>query len=418
MTLNATNLFGRTQLERNADWLAIAVAASLPWSTSATGILVVLWLIAVIPTLKAADVWIIKSLAGGLPILLVLLGIAGMLWADVPFKERIYGLESFLKLLFIPLLFLHFRRSERGLWIFFAYLLSCCVILVLSTIIHYLPAYLLLQPRSDQVPVKNAATQSGEFTICVFGLLFIARDMFKRGLRWAPVSLLLLVLVFLGNMFYVATGRTALAVMAVLFVVLGIKYLTRKEIVIAALGALILGALGWSSSPYLRARVTAAYTDLQPNGLIVKRNSSTERINFARQSLKFIAEAPVIGHGTGSISSLFRQAMEEQPGAFFTTNPHNQTFAVAIQLGLIGAAVLWMMWSAHLLLFRGSSLVEWIGLVLVVQNIVGSFFNSHLFDFVQGWTYVIGVGVAGGIVMRARLAADEDASGAILPRHD
>ena len=85
-------------------------------------------------------------------------------------------------------------------------------------------------------------------------------------------------------------------------------------------------------------------------------------------------------------------------------NPHNQTFAVAIQLGLVGAAVLWAMWIAHLLLFRGGGLAAWIGLVVVVQNIVGSLFNSHLFDFVQGWIYVLGVGVAGGMVLKQRAA--------------
>ena len=60
------------------------------------------------------------------------------------------------------------------------------------------------------------------------------------------------------------------------------------------------------------------------------------------------------------------------------------------------------MWVAHLFLFRGSGLAEWIGLVIVTQNIVGSFFNSHLFDFVQGWVYVIGIGVAGGAALRVR----------------
>jgi hypothetical protein len=62
------------------------------------------------------------------------------------------------------------------------------------------------------------------------------------------------------------------------------------------------------------------------------------------------------------------------------------------------------MWLAHLWLFRGPGLVEWIGLVIVVQNIVGSLFNSHLFDFVQGWTYVLGVGVAGGMALKKRAA--------------
>jgi len=85
--------------------------------------------------------------------------------------------------------------------------------------------------------------------------------------------------------------------------------------------------------------------------------------------------------------------------------------AVAIQIGLVGAAVLWAMWIAHLLLFHGSGLVEWVGLVIVVQNIVGSLFNSHLFDFDQGWVYVLGVGIAGGMTLKKR-AAEKSAGAA------
>jgi hypothetical protein len=59
------------------------------------------------------------------------------------------------------------------------------------------------------------------------------------------------------------------------------------------------------------------------------------------------------------------------------------------------------MWLSHLLLFRGEGLVAWIGLLIVVQNIFTSLFNSHLFDFHEGWMYVLGVGVAGGMVLRS-----------------
>jgi len=72
----------------------------------------------------------------------------------------------------------------------------------------------------------------------------------------------------------------------------------------------------------------------------------------------------VFGHGTGSIHALFEKSAVGQTGAagVASTNPHNQTLAVAIQLGLVGVAVLWAMWIAHLLLFRGNSFAEWIGL--------------------------------------------------------
>ena len=70
---------------------------------------------------------------------------------------------------------------------------------------------------------------------------------------------------------------------------------------------------------------------------------------------------------------------------------------------LVGVAVLLAMWIAHLLLFvRGAGLTAWIGTIVVVQNVVASLFNSHLFDFTSGWLYVFGVGVAGGMVLRQR----------------
>jgi hypothetical protein len=46
--------------------------------------------------------------------------------------------------------------------------------------------------------------------------------------------------------------------------------------------------------------------------------------------------------------------------------------------------------------------MPWIGLLVVVQNIFTSLFNSHLFDFHEGWMYVLGVGVAGGMTLAAR----------------
>jgi hypothetical protein len=60
------------------------------------------------------------------------------------------------------------------------------------------------------------------------------------------------------------------------------------------------------------------------------------------------------------------------------------------------------MWYFHLQLFRGSLFASWIGLVIVVQNFISSLLNSHLFDFHEGWIYVLGVGVAGGMAARAQ----------------
>jgi O-antigen ligase len=134
-------------------------------------------------------------------------------------------------------------------------------------------------------------------------------------------------------------------------------------------------------------------------------------LEYWKKSLGFFAEAPVFGHGTGSTRALFEQAAVGQTGAHaeIIGNPHNQTLNVAVQWGVTGIVVLYAMWLMHLLLFRGDGLVAWIGLLVVVQNIFTSLFNSHLFDFHEGWMYVLGVGVAGGIMLKT--SSREAASG-------
>ena len=41
---------------------------------------------------------------------------------------------------------------------------------------------------------------------------------------------------------------------------------------------------------------------------------------------------------------------------------------------------------------------------MVVQNVLSSVFNSHIFDFHEGWMYVLGVGIAGGMVLKSKAA--------------
>lgn len=393
------------KLSRLADRLVVAVAVSLPWSTSITGILLVMWLLAVIPTLDWAGLrHEISKPTGGLPILLVLLGFIGMLWADVTWLERWGGVESFLKLLVIPLLLVQFRRSEGAYEVFGGYTLSCVVLLLWSCMLALWPNAPLHFSLDYGVPVKNAATQSGEFVTCIFALAYLVYDaVIARRWSWA-VGILTVILAMLANIAFVATGRTALVVLLVLLALFAVKKLSLRGTVLLFAAAVALSALAWSSSSYLRWRTETLWTDFQKYEATDDRNSSGERAEFYKKSIGFIREAPFIGHGTGTIHSLFIQSSIGQTGAkgSATTNPHNQTFAVAIQLGLVGAIVLWAMWIAHLTLFRGSGFVEWIGLVIVMQNIVGSLFNSHLFDFLQGWVYVIGVGVAGGVALKNR----------------
>jgi O-antigen ligase len=393
------------KLEPLADGFIAAAAVSLPWSTSATAIFMVLWFLALIPTLSWVDIRReLATPAGGLPALLFALGLLGMLWADVTLLERWKGLDSFFKLLAIPLLFVQFRRSARSHWVFAGYLFSCIALLIATAVVMAIPSLALSLLHSDNVVVKNAPTQSGEFVTCIFGLLYFARHAVTRGRSLWLLGAVTVILAMLADIVFASIGRTALATALVLLILFAFKKLSAKGIALLFSAAALIAIVSWYSSPYLRARTEAIWIEIQIYETTGTRTSSGERIEFWKKSIEFVRQSPIIGHGTGSIHSLFEKAAAGQTGTagVAAANPHDQTLAVAIQLGLVGGLVLWTMWIAHLFLFRGPCMAAWVGLVIVTQNIVGSLFNSHLFDFVQGWVYVIGVGVAGGAVLSVR----------------
>ena len=155
----------------------------------------------------------------------------------------------------------------------------------------------------------------------------------------------------------------------------------------------IVGVAIWFWSPYLRDRLTTSVAELQAYRVKDAANSTGLHLEFLRKSLTFVQTAPIVGHGTGSIPEQFRNAAVGHDGASSapSENPHNQIFAVAIQLGLVGAAVLLAMWIAHFLLFlRGAGLTAWIGMIVVVQNdeyaILKSFADFERTPGVPGFT--------------------------------
>ncbi len=396
--------FGRWVLA--ADIFAVGIAICLPWSTSLTWVFVGLWLAALIPTLDFGELRrVVTAPAGGLPILLWLLALVGMLWSiQVPWEERWDGLTSLFKLLAIPLLMFQFQRSARAHWVVAGFLLSCGLLLIISWILILMPDLEVPWERhgGTGVPVKDYITQSGEFAVCIFLLIGIAFKAWRNSLRLFPIALVLIASLFFANMYSITVSRTGLFVIPALLLLLILTYCDRRQMAGALLATAVLIVTTWTFAPAVSGSVQAVLEEVrnfQPESVGTRAG---ERLEFWRKSVGFVVESPIIGHGTGSIRDQFRRAAVGQSGmaAMAPKNPHNQIFAVAIQLGLAGTAVLFAMWLAHLALFRGSNFAAWAGLVVVTQNIVSSLFNSHLFDFTQGWGYAIGVGVAGGVMLR------------------
>lgn len=382
--------------------MIILVAASLPWSTSLPAIFVCFWLLVLLP---AVDLPALQQLSRHpaciFPVLFFALAVAGMTWANVPWTTRLYYVGPLAKLLAIPLLIYHFQRSTRGVWVFLAFLASCTLLMILSWIVAIDPRFALKSGAAHGVPVKNYIDQSQEFGLCAVVLAYPILQFLRQRRFDAAVYAMVVAASFAINMIFVTISRTVLVTLPILFGIFALMHLTRRSVMFTLGITVAVGASLWLASPNLRERSNSLFSQYS---IYMSSNVPTSvglRLEFWKKSLQFFVEAPLIGHGTGAVESLFSQSAigEKGPAAEIVANPHNQTLYTAIQWGGLGVWVLWALWISHLLLFRGTSLFHWVGLMVVAQNMMTSLFNSHLFDFHEGWMYIVGVGVAGGLVL-------------------
>jgi O-antigen ligase len=337
-----------------------------------------------------------------LPVALFCLAAVGTLWSDAPWSTRLYAVGPIAKLLMLPVLLYHFERSARGMQVFIAFLVSCVVLLAMSWIVAFDPRLALKPDATYGVPVKNYIDQSQEFALCAVALAYPIIALLRAKRTLPAVLLGAIALGFVLNMAFVTVSRTALVTIPILLAVFALLHLQWRSIFVILCMTVEFYGLAWATSPHLRRTTETFARDYR---LYKEQNIPTSiglRLEFWKKSLRFVSEAPILGHGTGSIRGLFEEAAVNQSGAAadVISNPHNQTLNAAIQWGALGIAVLYAMWLVHLLLFRGEGLAAWIGLMVVVQNIFTSLFNSHITDFNAGWMYVLGVGVAAGMVLR------------------
>jgi O-antigen ligase len=186
---------------------------------------------------------------------------------------------------------------------------------------------------------------------------------------------------------------------------LGIRHFERRALAGFVAAGLALAVIAWSTSPSLRSRVTQIAAELDSSRSDFNETSAGLRVGFWKMSLNIVRDAPLLGHGTGSTQAMLAQrAAADLTAPIGATNPHNQVLATAIPLGLFGVVLLLAMWIAHFRMFLHPGHAAWIGVSVVAQNCIGSLFNSHLFDFTQGWLYAFGVGIAGGIMLREHAA--------------
>jgi O-antigen ligase len=333
---------------------------------------------------------------------------------------RLYAIGPTAKLLMLPLLFYHFERSARGMWVFIAFpgVLRAVDGDVLDRRCS-IPALAQAGWRYRRgIFVKNYIDQSQEFALCAWRWpIRSSRCCGERNLA-GGIADRAIALSFVVNMAFVIVSRTALVTMPIMLAVFALLHLKWRTNVV-----ILCAAIAWRDWRGRHRRNCAG----RPTNL------SCGIIRFTKNSISRRRSACGWNSGRNRCGSLPRRRSSDTapdrhagfssrppPGPRSGRRPGDRKSAQPDAerrgpVGRVGVVVLYAMWLVHLLLFRGEGLVAWIGLMVVVQNIFTSLFNSHLFDFHEGWMYVLGVGVAGGMVLGREFAKKRASAGKFPP---
>ena len=295
------------------------------------------------------------------------------------------------KLLVLPFLFYHFERSTRGMWVFIAFLV------VLHAVDGRRPGSsrsipsLTLKARREHADrgifVKNYIDQSQEFLLCTVVLAYPDHYAAARRKNPAGASADAVAANFVVNMVFVVVSRTALVTLPVMLAVFAMAHLKWRTNV-----ALFCARRSYSVRWPGRCRLSCGDDGQRSHGTTGLQGIQPADID--RAAARILGEvAAVLCRGAchrprhridaGPVRGGGDRARGAGPQAQVIGNPHNQTLNVAVQWGAVGVVVLYAMWFSHFSLFRGEGLAAWIGLMVVLQNMFSSLFNSHCSIFTR-----------------------------------
>jgi hypothetical protein len=298
------------RLARSADWLAAAVAVSLPWSTSATGILIAIWLTRCFRRSMShcCDAnWSPPRRTAGL---VVAVARARDAVGAGAFAERLFGWAASTSCSSSRCCL---RNSPLGARTLGALRISRLLRRAADRLVDPVRAYappwgiILLPNKLPAFRSRTTSRRTPSFRLCFRAAR--ARDRaHARGASLLAVALLALAALFLADIYYVATARTALVVIPLLLAAVRSARVRLEGMAIACLAGAVLFAGLWFTSPFLRMRVLGGIQEISQYRDDNAVSSAGLRLEFWKKSARFIGEAPLLGHGTGSMRDLFSRS--------------------------------------------------------------------------------------------------------------
>jgi len=395
---------------------AIATAFFLPFSTSGQAIAVSIFIVLALLTLDRPRFHAtLRKPAAWLPVALFALLLIGVTWSTQPLGDAIKWVGPYAKLLLIPLLLATAFTQRDALQIGYGFLAACLMVLLLSWVAFLWPTGPWTWFKSPGVPFKDNAVQSSCFALCAFGLGIGAMRVWAGDNRRA-IAMAVLALLFFADIFLIYPSKTGVIGTLALLALFAIHAGGWRRALVIATAAIVVMGIALVASPQAQRRIADISSNISNDSGRNPRSdesiSTGARMDFWTKAVVFVKQAPLIGHGTGSIRPLYQSLEATQPSPYgsATADPHNQTLHILLQVGIPGVVLLWALWLAHARMFFARDIASVFGQAIVLQNVLGGLFNSHISAVTQGMLYCLAVGLMGALLRPAAIRIGQTAS--------
>lgn len=389
----STNLSTPDRL-RLFGFTAFLLGASLPTSNAlmnASLVLAALCLLwqrdfrQVIPLLKQPLVW--------LPALMFALLAISLLTQHHDYGRKMVG--KYQKLLYVLPLTLFFLADSRLIARFISGFLLANVLILAISLTSGIGNVTLggLNPQNPTV-FKLQITQN--VFMAFAALLWLTRAYAQSGVRrWCYVALALLAAANVLLMVQGRTGYVALLVGVGLWLLLTLPRWQRISVIA---GGLLLAIMLIFIPNRATERLTLGLTEVRhcvlapaDSAYQACDNSMGQRTAFARESLRLIKQAPLLGNGAGSFWYGNAQT------GYGVHNPHNEYLLETVQSGLLGLALfLGWMWCCLRAAWRQPPACRNLLVAVIGSYMACHLFNSFLLDSAEGHLFMVLAAVLAG----------------------
>ncbi|KTD20906.1 O-antigen biosynthesis protein [Legionella lansingensis] len=312
-------------------------------------------------------------------ILFLLFILISCLWSPASSKEQYVILRKNLKYLSLPVLVAAFHLTRAQYPALFA-LLSGLLLVCLLSIAQYFGFY------SNALHDPGAVFFNHIFTgfMMVYGAylcawLFLEKKNGHR-LLWA-----LFLSLFLFQIVYANTSRTAYVLMPLLMLFLALQYCNRKQFALGLVCCTLFLPVAFYTSPTLQEGVRAVKDDLKK----YKKNEKDTNVGFRLQLHQYaeslIKKRPLIGNGAGSFSFRFYQDNPLPNLHANVVHPHGDYWLITTEQGFIGLGLFLMLLT--ILFFRSWYLptLRIPALGILALMLIGNFSDSLMFNSATGY---------------------------------